>query len=241
MEDGPERALLLLGRQNLLRRAAAAVVTNRAFEWAILFIILANCITLAMYSHQPGFDETQLGVALSYTDYVFAACFSLELLLKVVAMGLVCAPGTYLRDGGYSSLARWWYTAYGYSTPCHMQPRHPAAMSLAHLPVPTQPQLCCVCLLPQPNTGWNILDGAVVVLGWLDIALSGDEYTLLRTVRVLRPLRTITHIKGLKVRRSWQSLSQPQAGSAAYKMVGTNGAVPASYRELFWTQQCGFY
>lgn len=61
--------------------------------------ILANCATLAMYSHQPGFDETQLGQALVYTDYVFAACFSLEMLLKVLAMGLVCQPGTYLRDG----------------------------------------------------------------------------------------------------------------------------------------------
>jgi hypothetical protein len=52
-----------------------------------------------MYSHQPGFDETQLGQALTYTDYVFAACFSLEMLLKILAMGFVCAPGTYLRDG----------------------------------------------------------------------------------------------------------------------------------------------
>lgn len=44
-----------------------------------------------------------------------------------------------------------------------------------------------------------MLDGAVVVLGWVDIALSGDGYTFLRTVRALRPLRTITHIRGLKV------------------------------------------
>lgn len=39
----------------------------------------------------------------------------------------------------------------------------------------------------------------MVLLGWVDIALSGDQYTFLRTVRVLRPLRTITHIRGLKV------------------------------------------
>jgi hypothetical protein len=44
-----------------------------------------------------------------------------------------------------------------------------------------------------------MLDGAVVVLGWVDIALAGDGYTFLRTVRALRPLRTITHIRGLKV------------------------------------------
>jgi hypothetical protein len=52
-----------------------------------------------MYSHQPDFDETQLGQALAYADYVFAACFSLEMLLKIIAMGLVWQPGTYLRDG----------------------------------------------------------------------------------------------------------------------------------------------
>jgi hypothetical protein len=61
--------------------------------------ILANCATLAMYSHQPGFDDTQLGQALGCTDIVFAACFSAELLLKVLAMGLVAGPGTYLRSG----------------------------------------------------------------------------------------------------------------------------------------------
>jgi len=52
-----------------------------------------------MYSHQPGFDETQLGQALVYADYVFAVCFSFEMVMKVMAMGLVLQPGTYLRDG----------------------------------------------------------------------------------------------------------------------------------------------
>jgi hypothetical protein len=105
LEDGPDLALQVLSRQNPLRRAAAAVVTNKYFELFILALILANCVTLAMWSRQPGFDETELGVALSYTDYVFAAIFSLELLLKVVAMGLVWKPGTYLRNGGYQQPA----------------------------------------------------------------------------------------------------------------------------------------
>lgn len=54
-----------------------------------------------MYSHEPGFQGTQLGHALDYADWVFAACFSLEMLLKVIAMGLICRPGTYLRDGAW--------------------------------------------------------------------------------------------------------------------------------------------
>lgn len=108
--------------------------------------ILANCVTLAMYSHQPGFDTTQLAYALGCTEYVFAAVFTMEMLLKVTAMGLCLQPGTYLRSA------------------------------------------------------WNVLDAFVVILGWVDIALSGEQYTWLRTVRVLRPLRTITHVNWLKVR-----------------------------------------
>jgi hypothetical protein len=47
--------------------------------------------------------------------------------------------------------------------------------------------------------GWNILDGAVVAMGYVDVLMSGSSVTALRAVRVLRPLRTITHIKGLRV------------------------------------------
>jgi hypothetical protein len=65
--------------------------------------ILANCATLAMYSQEPGFHALQLGHALEYTDWVFAACFSLEMLLKIIAMGLICRPGTYLRDGEWQT------------------------------------------------------------------------------------------------------------------------------------------
>jgi hypothetical protein len=47
--------------------------------------------------------------------------------------------------------------------------------------------------------GWNILDGTVVAMGYVDVLMSGSSVTALRAVRVLRPLRTITHIKGLRV------------------------------------------
>jgi hypothetical protein len=69
--------------------------------------------------------------------------------------------------------------------------------------------------------GWNILDGAVVLLGWVDIALSGDDYIFLRTVRVLRPLRTITHIRGLKVRCQFPISTQLPAFIAQLQMHPT--------------------
>ena len=49
---------------------------------------------------------------------------------------------------------------------------------------------------------WNWLDFLVVVVGWLTLtgATTGGM-SALRSVRVLRPLRTITRVRGMKVRR----------------------------------------
>ena len=49
-----------------------------------------------------------------------------------------------------------------------------------------------------PTPGWNALDCVVVLLGYLDFVNLGN-FTAIRTVRVLRPLRTITKIQGMKV------------------------------------------
>ncbi|PNH08113.1 Sodium channel protein type 4 subunit alpha [Tetrabaena socialis] len=46
--------------------------------------------------------------------------------------------------------------------------------------------------------GWNIVDFIVVLLGFVDLFTSGN-LTALRTVRVLRPLRAITHMRGMRV------------------------------------------
>ena len=48
---------------------------------------------------------------------------------------------------------------------------------------------------------WNWLDFVVVVVGWLTLtgATTGGM-SALRSVRVLRPLRTITRVRGMKAR-----------------------------------------
>lgn len=49
------------------------------------------------------------------------------------------------------------------------------------------------------SVGWNVLDASVVALALVDAAMTGPSYSAVRAIRVLRPLRTITHIKGLRV------------------------------------------
>ncbi|GLC39690.1 Caveolin-2 [Pleodorina starrii] len=56
--------------------------------------------------------------------------------------------------------------------------------------------------------GWNVIDFGVVALGLVDIFTSGNM-TAVRTVRVLRPLRAITRIQGVKVLVTTMLASMP--------------------------------
>lgn len=49
------------------------------------------------------------------------------------------------------------------------------------------------------SAGWNVLDLLVVAMGLLKFAPGCGNLSGMRAVRVLRPLRTITRIKGMKV------------------------------------------
>jgi hypothetical protein len=139
-----ERSLFLLSKDNPLRVAVMRVIVSKKFDNFIFMLIILNCVTLAMGSNEPNFDETSLGKFLALTEWFFTPLFCLEMVLKVVGMGFFLKPGAYLRDG------------------------------------------------------WNVLDFLVVVLGL--VASSGliGNYTSIRTVRVLRPLRTLTAVEGLR-------------------------------------------
>ena len=46
---------------------------------------------------------------------------------------------------------------------------------------------------------WNVLDFCIVVAGWLTVAMNTGSATILRTFRIVKPLRTMSHIKELSV------------------------------------------
>ena len=76
------------------RRAVFYLTHHRAFEILIVVLIFGNCIFLALddpVSEQPPY--------LRKMEYFFAACFFVELLLKVYSLGFVLHPGSYLRTG----------------------------------------------------------------------------------------------------------------------------------------------
>ena len=46
---------------------------------------------------------------------------------------------------------------------------------------------------------WNIIDTIVVLMGWASLSPSIGNISAMRTVRVLRPLRTITGVEGMRM------------------------------------------
>eukprot|EP01065_Artemidia_motanka_P041499 TRINITY_DN5396_c0_g1_i1.p1 TRINITY_DN5396_c0_g1~~TRINITY_DN5396_c0_g1_i1.p1 ORF type:complete len:2034 (+),score=947.39 TRINITY_DN5396_c0_g1_i1:82-6183(+) len=87
--NNDERALLLFGPHSCLRHWATAVMQNRCFETAVNLLIGVSCASLIA---EPYFDSSILDVAIT-------ACFGVEALVKIVALGMVRGSGAYLRSG----------------------------------------------------------------------------------------------------------------------------------------------
>jgi hypothetical protein len=80
------------------RRICIIAVKSKAFERLSLGLILTNCIFLAMDSKSPDFESTRLGAVLNMAEQFFIVAFTLEMIAKILALGLYGAKGSYLRD-----------------------------------------------------------------------------------------------------------------------------------------------
>ena len=99
-------SLGFLPPDNFVRKPLIRLVRWKVFEWFMLTVIVANCITLAMQSNAPGFSATRMGMALTYCDYAFIGMFMLEALFKIIALGFLFGQHTYLRSGGCHAAGR---------------------------------------------------------------------------------------------------------------------------------------
>ncbi|XP_071560720.1 ca[2+]-channel protein alpha[[1]] subunit T isoform X2 [Temnothorax nylanderi] len=91
-------ALRYLDQTTRPRNWCLALITNPWFERVSMMVILLNCITLGMY--QPCVDDqcvTNRCKILQMFDDIIFAFFSLEMTIKMVAMGIY-GKGTYLAD-----------------------------------------------------------------------------------------------------------------------------------------------
>uniref|UniRef100_A0A2S2PYV7 Voltage-dependent T-type calcium channel subunit alpha-1H n=1 Tax=Sipha flava TaxID=143950 RepID=A0A2S2PYV7_9HEMI len=91
-------AMKYLDQNSRPRNWCLAMITNPWFERASMLVILLNCITLGMY--QPCVDDQCISrrcrILQVFDDFIFAF-FSLEMIVKMIAMGAY-GPSTYLAD-----------------------------------------------------------------------------------------------------------------------------------------------
>ncbi|CAF3704659.1 unnamed protein product [Adineta steineri] len=91
-------SLYLFSPNNRFRQFLKRLIVRKSFDYSILLFIALNCITLAMErpSIPPNSTERQF---LNITNYIFTVIFSIEMMTKVIAGGLICGPHTYLHVG----------------------------------------------------------------------------------------------------------------------------------------------
>ena len=77
------QSLLLFPPAHPLRRNVIALVENVWFDRLVISLILANCVTMAL--KDPLSTEPAWSVAV---EWVFSGLFTLEMLLKQLAMGV---------------------------------------------------------------------------------------------------------------------------------------------------------
>ena len=176
-----ERSCCVFSRKGAIRRCCMALVSHRFFETLVIFLIFVNSVFLAAYDpmacpasvkEDPTVDclPSERNEICDIAGKVLTVMFSIEMLIKMIAIGVVSGDETYFR--------------------------------------------CSV---------WNYLDFLVVSTGFTDFIPDFDnQFGILRVVRLLRPLRTIGAVKGLRqqVRTTRRHLwRNPQRGNPNHDAI----------------------
>ncbi|XP_019646495.1 PREDICTED: voltage-dependent T-type calcium channel subunit alpha-1H-like isoform X6 [Branchiostoma belcheri] len=91
-------SLFLFAPENRLRQLCQYLVNKKWFDHVILIFIFMNCITLAM--ERPKIDpDSGERMFLTIANHVFTVIFTLEMSVKVLALGFVFGEGAYLKSG----------------------------------------------------------------------------------------------------------------------------------------------
>ena len=94
---GPS-SLFLLSETNIICRLTKFIIEWPPFEWTVLVTIIASCVVMALEEHLPNGDKTNLAIKLEVTESYFLGIFCVEMCLKIVALGFVLHPKSYLRN-----------------------------------------------------------------------------------------------------------------------------------------------
>ncbi|XP_011506186.1 PREDICTED: voltage-dependent calcium channel type A subunit alpha-1 [Ceratosolen solmsi marchali] len=92
----PYSSMFILSPTNPVRRGAHWVVNLRYFDFFIMVVISLSSIALA--AEDPVNDSNPRNTILNYFDYAFTGVFTIEMILKIIDLGVILHPGSYLRE-----------------------------------------------------------------------------------------------------------------------------------------------
>ncbi|KAG5329127.1 CAC1A protein, partial [Acromyrmex charruanus] len=92
----PYSSMFILSPTNSIRRGAHWIVNFRYFDFFIMLVILLSSIALA--AEDPVVQDAPRNKILSYFDYAFTGVFTVEMVLKIIDLGIILHPGSYLRE-----------------------------------------------------------------------------------------------------------------------------------------------
>ncbi|KAL9960179.1 hypothetical protein ACROYT_G033596 [Oculina patagonica] len=92
----PESALFIFSPTNIIRVICYKIATNTYFVNFILCLIIISSILLA--AEDPLNASAKRNQVLNYFDYFFTSVFTLEILFKFIAYGLILHKGSFCRS-----------------------------------------------------------------------------------------------------------------------------------------------
>ncbi|KAG1668868.1 Voltage-dependent calcium channel type A subunit alpha-1 [Nymphon striatum] len=92
----PYNSMFIFSPTNPIRRAAHNIVNLRYFDLFIMIVITLSSISLA--AEDPVEEHSESNKILNYFDYAFTGVFTVEMVLKVIDLGVIIHPGSYCRD-----------------------------------------------------------------------------------------------------------------------------------------------
>ena len=91
-------AFFIIPPHNSIRVLSGKLLQHPVCHWTIVFITVASCIFLSIDNPHITSAQPWISDAVQISDYIFVACFVLELVLKVLALGVIGHPGAYFRS-----------------------------------------------------------------------------------------------------------------------------------------------
>ncbi|XP_043254244.1 voltage-dependent calcium channel type A subunit alpha-1 isoform X8 [Colletes gigas] len=92
----PYSSMFILSSTNPIRRGAHWVVNLRYFDFFIMVVISLSSIALA--AEDPVWEDSPRNEVLNYFDYAFTGVFTVEMILKIIDLGIIFHEGSYLRE-----------------------------------------------------------------------------------------------------------------------------------------------